>query len=62
MNKVAATALAMILVLVGSGYVSGTPAKEAQANPAPVAAPHLDPHVGYYEQHLINIGIAKRKQ
>ena len=62
MNKLAATAIAMILMLVGSGSVSGTPAKEAQANPAPVAAPHLDPHVGYYEQHLINIGIAKRKQ
>jgi hypothetical protein len=61
MNRLPAIALAVVIVLVGSAYISSAPATEAQVNPAPVATSHLDPHVGYYEQYLINIGIVKRK-
>ena len=56
------TTTAAIALLFAGGYVFSTVAKEAQADQAPAAVPHLDPHVGYYEQYLINLGLTQSKR
>ena len=52
----------LAILLCGSGYVSNNPIDEAHAGNAKgiIAQYHLDPHVAYYEQHLIDMGIIKR--
>ena len=61
MKDLAVTSVAytLLVLALASGHVSGDPtaAPQTVAATAP-AIPHLDPHVGYYQQHLINLGLA----
>ncbi|HKA42889.1 MAG TPA: hypothetical protein VKF40_12950 [Burkholderiales bacterium] len=60
MKRLTAVGIFMFL-LCGSGYVSNGAVYEVHASHATsIAQFHLDPHVTYYEQHLINMGIIKR--
>jgi len=57
MNRLPIVGILILMLLVISGYVSSseeTPVIRSTEQ-------HLDPHVGYYEQHLINMGIERRK-
>ena len=62
MKKFLTTTAAAITLLFAGGYVFSTVAREAQADQTPAAVPHLDPHVGYYEQYLINLGLTQSKR
>ena len=46
----------ILMLLVVSGYVSSD---ETQAIRTESAARHVDPHLNYYEEHLIAMGIRK---
>jgi hypothetical protein len=60
MKTLPALGILVLMLLVVSGYVSSSPNEETEAFRA--ASPgHLDPHLGYYEEHLIRMGIERRK-
>ena len=57
MNKLPVVGILVLMLLVISGYVSS---EETQVNATTSAVRHLDPHLNYYEQHLIAMGIERR--
>jgi hypothetical protein len=58
MNTLPILGILILMLLVVSGYVSSD---ETQAIPVESAARHVDPHLNYYEEHLIAMGIERRK-
>ena len=61
MDKLPVIGILVLMLLVINGYVSSSPGEEAQAKGA-ANAEHLDPHVSYYEQHLILMGIENTRR
>ena len=63
MNKLPIIGILLLMLLVISGYVSSMPAdeEEVQVARAETSREYLDPHVKYYEEHLIRIGLEPRK-
>ena len=56
MNRLPIAGLLILMLLVVSGYVSSGTSVANDAVATPTVA-HLDPHVGYYQQHLAAMGV-----
>ena len=61
MDKLPIIGILILMLLVISGYVSSSPSEDTQLIIAESTGRHLDPHVTYYEDHLITMGIERRK-
>lgn len=59
MNRLPIIGIFILMLLVISGYVSSS--EETPVIGGESTERHLDPHVSYYEQHLINMGIEQRE-
>ena len=57
MSKLPIIGIFVLMLLVISGYVSSN--EETQAIPTAATGQHLDPHLNYYEQHLIAMGVVQ---
>ena len=58
MNSLPIIGIFVLMLLVISGYVSSS--EETPAMGGESMEQHPDPHVSYYKQHLINMGIERR--
>ena len=56
MNKLPIVGILVLMLLVVSGYVSS---EETQTVADNAATQYLDPHLGYYEKHLVAMGIER---
>ena len=61
MKRLPTIGILIVTLLVVSGYVSSSPNEEPQVMLAGSAVRHLDPHLDYYEEHLIRMGIEQRR-
>jgi regulator of protease activity HflC (stomatin/prohibitin superfamily) len=62
MNRLPILGIFILMLLVISGYVSSSPAEEPQVVRLESAGRYVDPHLNYYEQHLIAMGIERRRR
>jgi len=61
MDRLPVVGILVLMLFVISGYVSSSPGEEAPVIGVADIEQHLDPHVSYYEQHLIRMGIEKTR-
>jgi hypothetical protein len=57
MNKLPIVGILVLMLLVVSGYVSSEETPVIQADSS---VQHLDPHLTYYDRHLVAMGIDPR--
>ena len=59
MSKLPVAGILILMLLVVSGYVSSEPAGlvDEAANEGPVVS--VDPHVNYYAQYLLSMGVSQ---
>ena len=55
MSKLPIAGILVLMLLIVSGYVASEPTEMADEALAETAVLSLDPHVNYYQQHLLTL-------